>query len=204
MKRLEYSEAERQILKQLIGKTAERVIYNFTYYILDFGTYYILFSMELENGISKSGSQEIKFTRPELISEKLILNDSDRIIADYITIDRIQILKTIIYWGQIDKEYITVNFGSEATNKTIENLISSGFSTEEEIMVKPSLSNGIHFLEEYGNVVDVGIRLQTKDKNLIIAAIDNWFGFRDFTDGFFWEEKNIDFYFSESYDLIEL
>ncbi|WP_276499345.1 hypothetical protein [Pontibacter litorisediminis] len=202
MKKIEYSKEAVDTLRLLIGKTAERVIYNFMYYILDFGDYHILFPMELETGLSETGEQEIKYTFPVLYHESVKLERSDIVVADSFKIESIQILQTLLYWKKVEKENVNIRVGDEAAAKVVADLIAVSFETEEELMIKPSTAEDFPLEPKYKNLVDVGIRIRNKNNSLIIAPIDNCFGFMEHFDGFFWNEENIEARLSESYDFI--
>jgi hypothetical protein len=71
-------------------------------------------------------------------------------------------------------------------------------------MIKPSLVNYALLEPNYTNLVDIGIRVNSKGKSLMIAPNNNSFGFTEYSDGFFWAEESIKEYFSESYDFERL
>jgi hypothetical protein len=202
LKKIEYSEETVETLRLLLGKTAERVIYNFMYYILDFGDYHILFPMELETGLSETGEQEIKYTFPVLYHERVKLEKLDIVVDVGFKIESVQILQTLLYWKKVEKENVNISVGDEAATKVVADLIASSFETEEELMLKPSLMDNFPLEPKYKNLVDVGVRIRSGNDNLIIAPIDNCFGFMEHSDGFFWNDENIEARLSESYDFL--
>lgn len=204
MKRIQYSDAQRKILESILGLTANRIIINFMEYILDFGDFHVMFPMELETGISLTGEQEIKYTYPELINRPYGIQDNDNLAAENFQVKAIQVLQTTLYWEKVDNKPLTTNLGNAAANKTINNLLASAFESEVGHMIKPTELDKHPIDLSFANLADVGVKVDSGDKTLVICPVNNLFGFMDYQGEAFWTEKDLNGDFAETYDLIEI
>jgi hypothetical protein len=178
MKTIEYSEKENDTLIKILGSLAKRLVYNFTQIKIEFEEFYIQFDIELECGVGETGSEEIKYSIPKYMLGKMPISDSDEILAENFKIDDIEVMQTMLYWRVVDKKSVSP---FESTNKNLESavgkLLNKSFKVTEQLMMKPSLFRKLIFENKYINVVEVGIRIQSKGKYFVVAPTGNAYGF---------------------------
>lgn len=178
MKVIRYSPSEFSVLRSLLGKTVQRILcYNY-HVILDFGTEYVQFDIKTASGVGKIGNLEVKYTIPTLHQESMVVEDSETTIARNFSIDQVDIMNTWIYQREKNKESVQpIKTTDENLNKVVAKLLTKAHVVTEELLIRPSTIRKLFYNTEYINAVDVGIRIRSGNNFLVIAPIDNKYGF---------------------------
>ncbi len=181
MKTLLYNENTIALLKQLNRNAPERIFSEEFYCVVfDYGDFYITAKPEVSAADTQNDSDEAIAVKFERIDSSFQPNDSDKLLFQSKAIDRLWILRTLLYFTNhilySSEEEALADFGIESdTDEVLTDILSKATGGHDEVVCYPKSAEAKNINKEYANLVDAGVMLEIEGKLLMCFAWKNGF-----------------------------
>jgi len=199
MKKYIYREDEYILINHLINNRPDKIWYNLISYIFDYGSYYLSLDCDILAAYSQNDYDEAIIVGLSRSDVKFKPTKNSAIICENQDISNIYVARTFLYFSTFHNyskaEKLKNQIAHKINNiigkkdKVLNNIFSTTTGIGGEFICHPK--SEIVKKTTYGNILDVGLLIETNGKYLKAFVEGNSFGFDIWDEKYFFEQEEL-------------